>query len=171
MLVARTVSFIIANARSATPSYLGLFAGVNSDTTLATQFPKTPSKNSPPLSHLTAITADDVPSAQTSARDDSNALAAPDFLFITYTNSANHVQSSRTIIVYSVSPLIGTVISRLRSTSTRCIFSSAPVGVDLAMGFRNPFAIEHPRHSWSSSLRLTPCCSAVSSSNTSYVSP
>ena len=81
MRAARAVSLIIARARSATPLYLGLSAGVNSCLMphLRHNVPNSPPKNSPPLSNRTHITADGVPSARTSARNDSNALAASDF--------------------------------------------------------------------------------------------
>ena len=172
MRAARVASLISANARSATPLYLGLSAGVNSCLIprLRHNFPKFSIFFSP-LSDLTAITADGVPSARTSARKDSKALAASDFLPRKYTH-VNRVQSSRILSVYHFPPILGTVNFPLRSTNTRCSFLSALVCVDLAMGFRSPIAIEHPRqHSWSSQLRLTPCCSAIFLSSTSCVWP
>ena len=162
MRAAREMSLISANARSATSLYLGLSADVNFSLMprLQHSFPKSPQENSPPLSDLTAITANGVPSARTSARNDSNALTASDLLPRKYTG-VNRVKSSRTISVYHFHPILGTVIFPLKSTNTRCSFLSALVYVDLAMGFRSPFAIQHPQYSWSSSLRLTACCSAV----------
>ena len=170
MRAARAVPLISANARSATPLYLGLSAGVNSCLIprLRHSFPKFAAKNSSPLSDLAAITADSVPSARTSVRNGSNALAASDFLPRKYTR-VNHVPSSRTISIYHFHPILGMVIFPLRSTNTRCSFLSALVIVDLAMGFRSPYVIEHPRHSWSFPLRLTPCCFTVFLSSTSCV--
>ena len=148
MRAARAASLISANARSATPLYLRLSAGVNSCLIprLRHSLPKCPPKHSPPLSDLTVITADGVPFAQTSARNDSNALATSDFLPRKYTR-VNYVQSFGTMDVYHFPPILGTVIFPLRSTNTRCSFLSARVCVDLAMGFRSRFTIEHPRHS------------------------
>ena len=172
MLAARAVSLISANARSATPLYLGLSAGVNSCLMprLRHSFPKSTPKNSSPLSDLTAARVDELLSARTSARNDSSALAASDFLPRKYAR-VNYVQSFGIMNVHHFHPIFGTVMFRLRSTNTRCSFLSALVYVDLAMGFRSPFAIEHPRHSRSSSLRLTPCYSAVFLSSTSCVWP
>ena len=78
MRAATAASLISPNARSATPLYFGLSAGVNSCfiPRLRQSSPKAPPKNSLPLSDRTAMTADGVPSARTSARNDSNALAA-----------------------------------------------------------------------------------------------
>ena len=148
MCAARAVSLINANARSATPLYLGLSAGVNSCLIprLRHSVPKFAAKNSPPLSDLAAITADGVPSARIFVRNDSNALAASDFLPRKYTR-VNHVPSSRTISSYHFHPILDMVIFPLRSTNTRCSFLSALVIVDLAMGFRSPYVIEHPRQS------------------------
>ena len=145
MRAARVVSLISANVLSATQLYMGLSAGVNSCLIRRwrNSFPKPPSENCPPLSDLTAITADGVPSARTSTRNDSNALAASDFLPGKYTR-VNRGQSSRTMSVHHFPPILGTVIFPLSSTNTRCNFSSALACVDLAMGFRSPFAIEHP---------------------------
>ena len=80
MRAASAASLISPNARSATPLYLGLSAGVNSCLIprLRQSSPKTPPKNSLPLSDQTAMTAEGVPSARTSAGNDSNALAASD---------------------------------------------------------------------------------------------
>ena len=163
MRAAKAVSLIRANARSATPLYSGLSASVNYCLIprLRHGFPKFPSKHSPPLSDLTAITADGVPSARTSARNDPNALAASNFLPWKYTR-VNRVQSSRRMSVYHFPPILGTVIVSLRSTVTGCNVLSALRCANLVTGFRSPFAIDQPRHSWSSPLRLTPCCSTVS---------
>ena len=160
MRAARAVLLISAYARSATPLYFGLSAGVNSCLIprLRHSFPELPSKDSPLLSDLIAITADGVPSTRTSAKNDSNALAASDFLPRKDTR-VNHVPSSRTISIYHFHPILGMVIFPLRSTNTRCSFLPALVCVDLSMGFRSPHVIEHPRHSWSLPRRLTPCCS------------
>ena len=82
MRAARAVSLISARARSATQLYLGLSPGVSSCLMprLRDKVPNSsPTKHPPPLSDQTHITADGVPSAQTSARNDSNALAASDF--------------------------------------------------------------------------------------------
>ena len=153
MRAARAASLISANARSATPLYLGLSAGVDSRLIprVRHSVPKSPLKNSPSLSDLTTITVDGVPSARTSARNDSNALAACDFLPRKYTR-VNRVQLFRTMSVYHFPPILGTVIFPLRLTNTRSSILSALICVDLAMGFRSPFAIEHPRHSWSSPM-------------------
>ena len=80
MRAARAVSLINAKARSATLLYLGLFAGVKSCLMprLRYKVSNSPPENSPPLSDRTQITADGVPSAGTSARNDSNAMAASD---------------------------------------------------------------------------------------------
>ena len=92
MRAARAVSLISARARSATPLYFGLSAGVNSCLMprLRHKVPNTPPEDSPPLSDRTHITADGVPSTQTSARNDSNALAASDFFASKHTR-ANRV--------------------------------------------------------------------------------
>ena len=172
MRAARASSWISANARSATPLYLGLSAGVNFCLILRLRhsFPKSPPKNSPPLSDLTAITVDGVPSARTLASNDSNALAASDFLPRRYTR-INRVKSSRTKSVYHFPSTFGTGIFPLRSTNTRRSFLSSLASVDLVMGFCRSFAIEHPWHLWSSSLRLTPYCSTVFLGSTSCVWP
>ena len=85
--VARVVSLIRANARSATPLYLGLSAGVNSCLIprLRHSFPKSPLKHYLSMSDPTVITLDSVPSARTSVRNDLSALAAFDFLLRKYT--------------------------------------------------------------------------------------
>ena len=108
------------NDRMATPLYLRLSAGVNSCliSPLRHIFPNFPPKHSPPFSDLTAITADGVPSARTSARKDSNALAASDFLPRKYTR-VNRVQSSRTMSLNHFPPILGTAIFPLRSTNTQ----------------------------------------------------
>ena len=87
MRAARAVSLISARACSATPMYLGLSAGVNSCLMprLQHKVPNSPPKHSPSLSDRMHITADGVPSARTSARNDSNALAASDFFARKYT--------------------------------------------------------------------------------------
>ena len=87
MHAARTVSLVRARARSSTPLYLGLSAGVNSCLVprLPHNVPNSPSKHSPPLSDQTHITVDGVPSARTYARNDSNALTASDFFARKYT--------------------------------------------------------------------------------------
>ena len=87
MRAARAVSLISAEARSATPFYLGLSAGVNSYLMprLRHKVPNSPPKKSPPLSDRTHIKVDGVPSARTSTRNDSNALAASDFFARKYT--------------------------------------------------------------------------------------
>ena len=141
-------SLISPNARSATPLYLGLSAGVNYCLIprLRQSSPKAPSKKCLPLSDRTAMTAEGVSSARTSARSGSNALVASDLCLRKYTR-VNRVQSSRTISVYRFPSILCTVISPLRSTKTLCSYLAALVCVDLAMGFRSPFAIEHPRHS------------------------
>ena len=169
MRAARAASLISVNARSATPLYLWLSAGINSCLIprLRHSFSKSPQKNSPRLYDLIA---DGVPSARTPARNDLNVLALSDFLPRKYT-CVNRVQSSHTTGVYNFTPKLGTVIFLLRSTNTSCSFLSSPMCVDLVMGFRRPFAIERPRHSWSSPLRLTPCYSAVLLSNTSCMWP
>ena len=77
MRAATAASLISPNARSATPLYFGLSASVFY-TMLTAKFPESSSENSLPLSDRTAMTADGVPSARTSARNDSNALAASD---------------------------------------------------------------------------------------------
>ena len=172
MRAARVASLISANTRFATPLYLGLSAGVNYCliSRLWHSFPKAPPKTSPPLSDLTAITADGVPSAQISARNDSNELAASDFLLRKYTR-VSRVQPSRPMSGYHYPPILGTVMFPLRSTNTRHSFLFALMCVDLVTVFRSPVVIEHPPHSWSSPLRLTPCCSTVLLSSTSCVWP
>ena len=87
MRAARAVSLIRARARSATPLYLGLSAGVNSCfmPRLRHKFPSSPPKKYPPLSDRTHITADDIPSARTSVRNNLDALAASDFFAREYT--------------------------------------------------------------------------------------
>ena len=87
MHAARTVSLISTRARSSTLLYLGLSVGVNSCLVprLRHKVPYSPPKDSPPLSDQTHITIDGVPSARTSARMDSNALAASDFFARKYT--------------------------------------------------------------------------------------
>ena len=151
MRTARAASLFSANARSATPLYLGLSAGVNSCLIprLRRSTPKSPPKISPPSSDQTVIAADGVASARTSARNDSNALAVLDFLPRRYTR-VNRVQLSRTMSVYYSPPILIAAIFPLRSTNNRCSFISALVCVDQAMSFRSPFVIEHPRYSWSS---------------------
>ena len=81
MHAARAVSLISARARSATPLHLGLSAGVNFCLMprLRHKVPNSPPKKSHLLSDRTHITADGVPSARTSASNDSNTLAASDF--------------------------------------------------------------------------------------------
>ena len=115
MRVARVMSLISANACSVTPLYLGLSAGVNSCLIpcLRHSFLKFPPKNSPLLFDLTAITADGVQSARTSARNDSNALAASDFLPRKYTH-LNRRQSSCTMSCFHFPPIRGTIIFPLR---------------------------------------------------------
>ena len=112
--MARAASLISANARLATPLYLGLSVGVNSCLIprLWHSSPNSPPKNAPPLSDLTAVTADGVPSARTSARNDSNALAASDFLPRKYT-CVDRVQSSRTMSVYHFPRYLGRSSSHL----------------------------------------------------------
>ena len=80
MRAAAAASLISPSARLATPLYLGLSAGVNSCLIqrLRQSSPNAPPKNSLPLSDQTAMTVDGMPSARTSARNDSNALAASD---------------------------------------------------------------------------------------------
>ena len=171
MRAARVSSLISAYARSATPLYLGLSAGVNFCLILHLRhsFPKSPPKNSPPLSDLSAITVDGVPSARTLASNDLNALAASDFLPRRYTR-VNRVQSSRTKSVCYFPSTLRTVIFPVRSTNTRRSFLSSLVSVNLVMmGFCRSFAIEHSWHLWSSSLGLTPYCSTVFLSSTSCV--
>ena len=87
MRAARAVSLISARARSTTPLHLGLSAGVNNCliTRLRHKVPNSPPEISPLLSDRTHITADGVPSARTTARNDSNALAASDFFDRKYT--------------------------------------------------------------------------------------
>ena len=139
MRAAREVPLISANARPAIPLYLGLSADVNSCLILRLRhsFPKSTPKISPQLSDLTTITADGVPSARTSVRNDSSALAASDILPRKYTR-ANCVQSSRKMSVCYFPPIPGTAIFPLRSVYTSCSFLTALVCVDLAMGFRIP---------------------------------
>ena len=172
MRAARAVSLISANARLATPLYLGLSAGVESCLIprLRQIVPNHAPKNSPSLSDLTAVTEGGVPSAPTSAGNGSNALAASDFVPRKYVR-VNLVQfiSHNECVLFP--PILGTAIFPLRSTNTRCSLLPALVCVDLAMGFCSSLAIKHPRHSWNSPLRLTPCCSIVFLSSISCVWP
>ena len=149
MRAATAASLISPNVGSATPLYyLGMSASVNSRLILRLRqsSPKAPRKISLPLSDRTVMTVDVVPSARTSARNDSNSLAASDLCLRKYTQ-VNRVKSSRTTSVYRFPPILCTVIGPLRPTETLSGFLAALVCVDLAMSFRSPFGIEHPRHS------------------------
>ena len=87
MRAAKSMSLISARARSATPLYLGLSAGVNFSfmPRLRHKVPNSPPKHYLLLSDRTHITVDGVRSARTSDRNDSNALAASDLFARKYT--------------------------------------------------------------------------------------
>ena len=108
MRAARAVSLIGARARLATPLYLGRSVGVNSGLMprLRHNVPNSYPKHLLPLSDRTHITADGVPSAQTYARNGSNALATSDFFARKYIR-LNRVWASRTIRLYRFSPIFG----------------------------------------------------------------
>ena len=121
MRVVRTVPLISANARSATPLYVGLSDEVNACLIprLRHSFP-----NSPPTENLYPIVCSYshnsgwCTSVRTSARIVFNALGLSDFLPRKYTR-VNYVQYSRTMSVYNFPPILDTVIFLQRSSPLR----------------------------------------------------